>query len=1231
MLMSDRSILILYGTETGNAKDASEKIGRVARRYHFSARVVAMDAFSVPTLIDEPLVVFVCSTTGNGVEPANMTALWNALLRAELPSDLFEDMEFAVLGLGDSSYQRFNWAAKRLQRRLLSLGGRELCERGEADDQHPQGSDGVIDPWIATLFDQLSERYPVPLGLDVLPDTDLYAPMIKIIPWANETSHSLGTLEQVPPQPLHTMTLIRNTRITEPKWYQDVRHIILKTDEEIRYEPGDVAVLQSENLPDDVDILLKRLGWESEADIPIRVTPSSSDRSLPLGYPGPDSPTTLRFLITKYADINSVPRKSFIELLAHFTKDQMETDKLREFCTGEGLDELFDYTTRVRRTILEVLLEFRSVVVPKDYIADLFPELRPRQFSIASSLSAHPSEVHLCVAIVNYRTKLRVPRKGVCTSWLARLEPGAILRVGLKRGTMHLPKDQQKPIILVGPGTGVAPMRAMIEERVAQSATDNTLYFGCRSIGSDYHFRTEWEAYRERGSLIHRVAASRDQDKKVYVQDLMTLDSREIKQRIVDHRGILYLSGSSNQMPAGVRRTVTACLRDECGWSDDQSASYVNQMEMEGRWCEECCLLAIYQNVGFRGAQRHKVIRSTPVAFEFLVCNLISNPFNPVIGEMTFRSPSSCDWALDRAANHIDGNAMVNNPVAEDVESLVNHANISTQYIPVVLGCFRQDKIEEIEGKIRAIEQRRASSSPATSQTRSISYPPGSSPASTQTYGSPVSNDSGELRSPPPIAFVPDSVSRLLESDFSFYPQAGCPWIEAAISVRLASEGLDIRPDLLRCMLAIFVQRRGLSGHKLHMGRVLRNLSASEKPVLALLYAILLTACHFAQDSEFKSWEPALLERTKSEIEANIVPAHEFGHRRYNSLHHLQAMLILSQYYYFKSRMLEGHVQTNITTQFAIAMGIHRLNSRMIDHYTVGAPNSVLSRERWRPRDSIELGEAINLLWGCVARDLVGGIMNGLPPSLPPEEITAVWPIPLAAFVENSDLPYDNYSVRELLDSESSGMVADVSQDSAACLLIKSLILVHYAGKFDTERISRPELTNEWWAQFEDCDRAIQRFVETIPRFDAGRNPEEVSHLVLAHTAIDCATLQLHGALAEHELILSIQGGSYQSDGSPGGRSYARCAAACRNVASVTAYIEGMDLSYMHMFIAVTWMCAGSVLAKHIPILRESSYTEQLQSMGHDMMIIDRNMECFLNTYPIFHPQVAQLRAMRGW
>lgn len=515
-----------------------------------------------------------------------MTPLWKALLRAELPSDLFEDMDFAVLGLGDSSYQRFNWAAKRLQRRLISLGGQQIYDRGDADDQDPRGADGVVDPWIKSLFERINERYPLPPGLSTLPENGLYPPTLTITPCPT----SIQSIDSIPSlsQDLHNVTLIKNRRITREDWYQDVRHVVFRANEKIEYRPGDVAVLYPENSPEDVNKLLRRLGWEGDAERLILVSPAFPDRTLPFGYPDSKTPTTLRTLLTKFASINSVPRKSFIELLSNFTKDPMETDKLRDFCTPEGQDDLFDYTTRVRRTILEVLLEFRSAVVPQEYIADLFPELRPRQFSIASSLSAHPSEVHLCVAIVSYRTKLRIPRKGVCTSWLADLRPGAKLRIGLKEGTMHLPEDLTRPLVLVGPGTGVAPMRAMIEERVRKGAADNLLYFGFRRTDADCHFLSEWQAYQEEGKLVCRLAASRDQDSKVYVQHLISIDSQKIKEWIVDRRGMLYISGSSNQMPTAVRRAVITCLQNSCSWSEETSTEYINTMEAEGRWCEEC-------------------------------------------------------------------------------------------------------------------------------------------------------------------------------------------------------------------------------------------------------------------------------------------------------------------------------------------------------------------------------------------------------------------------------------------------------------------------------------------------------------------------------------------------------------------------------------------------------------------------------------------------------------------
>ncbi|QRW12970.1 FAD-binding domain protein [Ceratobasidium sp. AG-Ba] len=349
-------------------------------------------------------------------------------------------MDFAVLGLGDSSYQRFNWAAKRLQRRLLSLGGHEIYNRGRRRPGLSRCGRSRRSMDTGT-FEQIAERYPLPPGLSILPEIGLYPPTLTITPCSAPQPLNSTTLEILPQ--LHNVTL---------------RHI--------EYQPGDVAVLYPENSSDDVDTLLRRLGWEQDADKPILVSPSSPDRTLPFGYPNPNTPTTLRNLLIKAAAITAVPRKSFIELLSNFTKDQLETDKLREFCTSEGLDDLFDYTTRVRRTILEVLLEFRSAVVPQEYIADLFQNLDHVNSLLLLLFSHTPRKSTSASQSYLTEPSLRIPRKGICTSWLDGLQPGTRIQIGLKEGTMHLPNDLDRPVVMVGPGTGVALMRAMTEERV---------------------------------------------------------------------------------------------------------------------------------------------------------------------------------------------------------------------------------------------------------------------------------------------------------------------------------------------------------------------------------------------------------------------------------------------------------------------------------------------------------------------------------------------------------------------------------------------------------------------------------------------------------------------------------------------------------------------------------------------------------------------------------------------
>ncbi|KAI5114707.1 hypothetical protein M0805_008728, partial [Coniferiporia weirii] len=221
----ERSLLILYATETGNALDVAEQLGREAQRRLFSVRLASTDTYPLDDLVCETLVVFVVSTTGSGQEPRSMTTMWNTLLRAGLPANILEDLDFAVFGLGDTAYEKFCWAAKKLSRRLLGLGAREICERGEGDEQHALGIEGALDAWMPVVFDALEELLPPPPEMAFEDMDTLPPPRINI---AGPSGTSLTAVGRDPLEGVvgyHLATVRCNDRMTAQDWYQDVRHI----------------------------------------------------------------------------------------------------------------------------------------------------------------------------------------------------------------------------------------------------------------------------------------------------------------------------------------------------------------------------------------------------------------------------------------------------------------------------------------------------------------------------------------------------------------------------------------------------------------------------------------------------------------------------------------------------------------------------------------------------------------------------------------------------------------------------------------------------------------------------------------------------------------------------------------------------------------------------------------------------------------------------------------------
>ncbi|OJD18209.1 hypothetical protein AJ78_01767 [Emergomyces pasteurianus Ep9510] len=648
---SAKTSIILYGSETGNSQDVADELGRLTERLHFSTRVCELNAIKAESLNEYDVVIFAVSTTGQGDFPANARVFWKSLLLKKLPPTFLRGVKFALFGLGDSSYPKFNWASRKLYKRLLQLGAYELYPCGEADEQHPEGLEGTFVPWSLDLRKHLLDKFPLAPGQHPIPD-DVQLPPKWVLKHRDPSSMEgtnrypgAGSKEQLEdardpsyfsqdPRPIPntvTATLAANNRLTPQTHWQDVRHLILTIPESIRYVPGDILHITPRNFAADVNSLISIMGWEKDADTPLCFVPnvqhvSASNTSSPeipflLNSPG----FTLRNLLTDYLDIMAIPRRSFFSHIAHFSDDAMHRDRLLEFTNPEYIDEFYDYTSRPRRSILEVLHEFESVKIPWHLVCTVFPVLRGRQFSLASGGNLKTPEslpgrhatgagtrFDLLVAIVKYQTVIKKTREGVCTRYLAVLRPGSTLKVQVQKGGLNSSMRQLlEPTVLIGPGTGVAPLRSMLWEKAAMATTFRQkhgpnepvplgpiiLLYGGRNRRADFFFEEEWEELKKVLDLTVLTAFSRDQKQKVYVQDRIREQAGLFFRILHDLGGTVYICGSSGKMPQAIREALIEGFQEfgKCesdygegrGYSREEAEKYLMDMEKVGRYKQE--------------------------------------------------------------------------------------------------------------------------------------------------------------------------------------------------------------------------------------------------------------------------------------------------------------------------------------------------------------------------------------------------------------------------------------------------------------------------------------------------------------------------------------------------------------------------------------------------------------------------------------------------------------------
>ncbi|EGK96229.1 AGAP003889-PB [Anopheles gambiae str. PEST] len=456
--MMERKLTILYGSQSGTAQDLAEQIWRESKMYFFRGNVLPMDEYDVSELIGERFVVCVCSTYGQGEEPDNMKRFWKFLLRKSLPNDSLQQVHFAVLGLGDSRYPKFNYVAKKLHKRLLQLGGSALLPVGLCDDQHDLGYGAVFLPWINQLWDELGQM-PVP------------------------------------------------------------------------------SILQK--------------------------------------------PLPLAAIAEQYWDLTAIPRARAFAVLAKNCSNELEREKLIEFSRYEGQEELFAYANRPRRTILEVLLDFPHATksLTLEALFELFQPIKPRAFSIASAMES--GKLQILVAVIEYKTKLSVPRRGLCSHWLKDLQPGNMVNAWVRKSTFQLPADNKTPLVMIGPGTGLAPFRGILQERELSETPTSAplvLFFGCRSSTADFHCEEDLKRMEQSGMLQLFCAFSRDQPEKVYVQHLIKKEGMLLKKLLIENGGYVLVSGSSKNMPQAVKEALIEAIGD---------AQHIEKMIQTNRYQEE--------------------------------------------------------------------------------------------------------------------------------------------------------------------------------------------------------------------------------------------------------------------------------------------------------------------------------------------------------------------------------------------------------------------------------------------------------------------------------------------------------------------------------------------------------------------------------------------------------------------------------------------------------------------